>query len=136
MIIGTAGALTMNRGISTLFQAFEILKSRCPGLHLALAGPSDVSIPLNERIHDVGVLPLERVPVFLNALDVGIICNRAGAFGTYCFPQKAREMMACNMPIVAADLAAWRAFLPISGVALHPQRPEASCPSDRETPHQ
>jgi glycosyltransferase involved in cell wall biosynthesis len=110
MIIGTAGALTMNRGIQTLFQAFEILKSRCPDLHLALAGPRDVPIPLHERIHDMGVLPLERVPVFLNALDVGIICNRAGAFGTYCFPQKAREMMACNVPVVAADVAGTRSL--------------------------
>ncbi|RPJ10464.1 MAG: group 1 glycosyl transferase, partial [Deltaproteobacteria bacterium] len=39
-----------------------------------------------------------------STLDVGIICNRKGAFGTYCFPQKAREMMACNVPLVAANV--------------------------------
>jgi teichuronic acid biosynthesis glycosyltransferase TuaC len=103
-IIGTAGALTKNRGISILFEAFEILKAKYPDIHMALAGHRDVGIPCGERIHDLGVLPLDRVAKFLNALDVGIICNDCNSFGEYCFPQKAREMMACNIPIVAAKI--------------------------------
>jgi glycosyltransferase involved in cell wall biosynthesis len=110
-IIGTAGALTKNRGISTLFAAFEILNAKHKDIHMALAGPRDVSILRREGIHDLGVLPLERVPQFLNALDVGIICNDCNDFGQYCFPQKAREMMACNIPIVAARVGSMEGLL-------------------------
>jgi teichuronic acid biosynthesis glycosyltransferase TuaC len=110
-IIGTAGALTKNRGISTLFEAFEILKVKYHNIHMALAGHRDVSIPRREGIHDLGILPLERVPKFLNALDVGIICNECNNFGEYCFPQKAREMMACNIPIVAARVGSMEGLL-------------------------
>jgi glycosyltransferase involved in cell wall biosynthesis len=53
----------------------------------------------------MGNLEYHQIPSFLSTLDVGIICNRAGAFGTYCFPQKAREMMACKVPLVAANVA-------------------------------
>ena len=52
LIIGTAGALTKNRGISVLFKAFEILKTKYQDIHMALAGPRDVRIPSRERIHD------------------------------------------------------------------------------------
>jgi glycosyltransferase involved in cell wall biosynthesis len=101
-IIGTAGSLSKSRGIETLYQAFEILALRNPNIHLALAGPRDTPIPDHPRIHDMGILEYERVPMFLSAIDVGIICNRKSAFGSYCFPQKAREMMACDLPLVAA----------------------------------
>jgi glycosyltransferase involved in cell wall biosynthesis len=110
-IIGTAGALFKNRGIETLFKSFMTLAEKHPDVHLAIAGPRDVRIPVHPRIHDMGSLEYHQVPLFLSTLDVGIICNRAGAFGTYCFPQKAREMMACNVPMVAANVAGTRSLL-------------------------
>jgi glycosyltransferase involved in cell wall biosynthesis len=110
-IIGTAGALFKNRGIETLFKSFIILAEKYPDVHLAIAGPRDVRIPVHPRIHDMGNLEYIQVPRFLSSLDVGIICNRASAFGTYCFPQKAREMMACNVPMVAANVTGTRSLL-------------------------
>ena len=61
-------------------------------------------MPKNDRIHDLGVLPLEKVPLLLNALDVAVICNLNNQFGRYCFPQKAAEIMACDVPLVAANI--------------------------------
>jgi glycosyltransferase involved in cell wall biosynthesis len=107
-IIGTAGALQSNRGIRILFDAFNIIKNKYPDLHLAVAGPRDIRIPRNARVHDLGVLPFERVPVFLNALDVSIVCNLKNSFGNYCFPQKTREIMACNVPIIAANVGSMK----------------------------
>jgi glycosyltransferase involved in cell wall biosynthesis len=104
-LIGTAGALFKNRGIETLFKAFIALAEKHPDVHLALAGPRDVSIPVHSRIHDAGDLEYRQIPEFFSALDVGVVCNRASSFGTYCFPQKVREMMACNTPLVAANVA-------------------------------
>ncbi len=103
-IIGMAGALHRSRGVVTLYRGFDMLKAENPALHLAVAGPRTLTkkIPSCERAHDLGVLPLERVPAFLNALDVAVICNRDSMFGRYNFPQKAREIIACQIPLVAA----------------------------------
>jgi glycosyltransferase involved in cell wall biosynthesis len=110
-IVGTAGAIFRNRGIMTLFKAFERLESKHQDLNLALAGPRDVEIPSHPRVHDMGTLSYENIPHFLSALDIGVICNRQDAFGSYCFPQKAREMMACGVPLVAARVGSMEGLL-------------------------
>ncbi len=101
-LVGTAGALYKNRGIHFLFEAFDRLRIKYPDLHLVLAGPRNVRIPVHDRVHDLGVLPLEKVPLLLNALDVSVVSNRENDFGRYCFPQKVREIMACDVPLIAA----------------------------------
>ena len=103
-LVGTAGALHRNRGIDMLFEAFVQLKVLYPELHLAVAGPRDMPIPQDPCIHDLGVLPLDKVPLFLNALDVAVICVKDDAFGRYCYPQKAGEIIACDIPLVAAKI--------------------------------
>jgi teichuronic acid biosynthesis glycosyltransferase TuaC len=112
-IIGTAGALLADRGIDTFFQAFHRLNLENPLLHLAIAGPRDrrTKLPSGPRVHDFGVLPLERVPTLINALDVGVVCNKDSAFGRYTFPQKAYEILACGRPLVAADVGSMRGLL-------------------------
>jgi teichuronic acid biosynthesis glycosyltransferase TuaC len=109
-LIGTAGSLTRNRGVEALYAAFHELALKHPDVHLVIAGPRDVLVPVHPRIHDMGLLGYDRVPTLLGALDVGVICNRASAFGTYCFPQKAREKMACKVPVVAADVSGTRSL--------------------------
>ena len=95
-IIGVAGALDSSRGIDTLFSAFATLAEEMPGLHLALAGARSPKqkIPSGPKIHDFQSLPHERVPIFLNALDLAVICYRRSAQGRYSFPQKAYEIIA------------------------------------------
>jgi len=110
-LIGTAGAIFRNRGISILLHAFQTLKPQYPDLHLVLAGPRDMEIPQLPRIIDLGILPLDQVPILLNALDVAVICNRDNDFGRYCFPQKAREIMACQVPVVAARVGSMEELL-------------------------
>jgi glycosyltransferase involved in cell wall biosynthesis len=107
-LIGTAGSLYRNRGIDTLYGAFEQLSMREKDWSLVLAGPTDrpVKLPTQNRIFYLGELSHERVRDLFNALDVGVICNRDDDFGRYCFPQKLFEMIACGLPIVAADVGA------------------------------
>jgi teichuronic acid biosynthesis glycosyltransferase TuaC len=107
-LVGTAGGLTENRGIETLYDAFDILQKKIQDLHLVVAGRRNVKIPISSRIHDLGILPHEKIPVLLNALDVGIVCNKKNNFGNYCFPQKTREIMACNIPIIAASVGSMK----------------------------
>ena len=103
-LIGTAGGLFINRDVHLLLDAYGRLSEKYPKLQLALAGPLDpkLSIPDNDRIHYLGVLPFDRVPYFMNALDVAVVCYADDQFGKYCFPQKTREFMACDVPLIAA----------------------------------
>ena len=104
LLIGTAGGLSMNRDVHLLIEAFEQLIDKHKDLQLALAGPLDhnLSIPDNSRIHYIGNLPYDRVPYFMNSLDIAVVCYADDQFGKYCFPQKTREFMACDVPVIAA----------------------------------
>lgn len=117
-IIGTAGALYRNRGIGALLRGFEQLAAQDSAIHLALAGPRDKTFRSAsvDRVHDLGILSPEKVPLLINALDVAVVCNRDSAFGRYCFPQKAYEIMACRIPLVAAGVGTMEELL-----AAHPE---------------
>jgi glycosyltransferase involved in cell wall biosynthesis len=109
-IIGTAGAIGDSRGIKILFKAFQELNAQDPSIHFALAGqiePGTV-LPQGNQVHYFGSIDYEDVPLFLNTLDVGVISNLDTSFGRYCFPQKAYEMIACGIPIVAANVGAMK----------------------------
>ncbi len=112
-IIGTAGALYRSRGIETLFKAFEQLSAEGDDLHLLLAGPRDreMSIPAGRRVHDLAELPHAEVPLLYNSLDVAVVCYRHSAQGEYSFPQKAYEIIACRVPLVAAAVGSMNELL-------------------------
>ena len=127
-IIGTAGALNRNRGIDALFRGFELLAAENENIHLAIAGPRDrhTRLPRGPQVHDLGILPLEKVSLLLNALDVAVICNRDSPFGRYSFPQKAYEIMACHIPLVAAAVGTMEDLLAKQPECLfEPENPES-----------
>lgn len=112
-IFGTAGALYKNRDVATLFRSFELLNSGHHGIHLAIAGPRErrVGIPNGSNVHDLGILPWDQVPFLINALDVAVSCYRDTRLGRYSFPQKAYEIMACRIPLVAAAVGSMKELL-------------------------
>jgi teichuronic acid biosynthesis glycosyltransferase TuaC len=112
-IIGTAGALYRSRGIETLFKAFEQLSAEVDDLHLLVAGPREreMSIPAGPRVHDLTQLPHAEVPLLYNSLDVAVVCYRHSAQGEYSFPQKAYEIIACRIPLVAAAVGSMNELL-------------------------
>jgi glycosyltransferase involved in cell wall biosynthesis len=107
-LIGTAGGLYRDKGIGVLYDAWNRLQGTVPDLHLVLAGPHEVGFPppTGERVHYLGALAHERVAELFSALDVGIISVLDTPFGRYCFPQKAYEMLACDVAVAAADIGA------------------------------
>lgn len=111
--IGTAGSISAGRGIGAMFEAFLELVKEMPDLHLVFAGPRDEtpSHYRHPRIIDLGILPQERVPLLLSALDLGVISNLDSPFGRYCFPQKLYEFAACSTPFVATDVGETAAIL-------------------------
>lgn len=112
-IIGTAGALDASRGIEVLFEAYARLSDEMPDLHLALAGPRPrgLKIPNGPRVHDLKELPQTAVPQFLNALDLAVVCYRRSAQGEVSFPQKAYEILACRVPLIAAAVGTMNELL-------------------------
>jgi glycosyltransferase involved in cell wall biosynthesis len=108
LLVGTAGGLLRSRGIGVLYEAWNTVAAAQPGARLALAGPVDKDCPPPPR-NDViylGCLPHEKTALLFNALDLGVIYLKDTVFGRYCFPQKAYEMLACGLPVVAADIGA------------------------------
>lgn len=120
-IIGTAGALEPGRGIGTFFEAFRILSAQSENIHLALAGPrpNGLVIPGGPRVHDYGELRHEEVATFLNALDVAVVCYRPSAQGEVSLPQKAYEIIACRVPLVAAAVGSMNELLKDDSACLY-----------------
>ena len=106
--IGVAGSLSGRDGVATLLSAFGVLAAADPDVHLVVAGPrgDETVIPTHPRIHDLGIVPYEQMPVVLNSFDVGVVLPRQGRAGTLGFPYRAYEMLACMVPIVAGDVGA------------------------------
>lgn len=104
--IGTAGGLYKDKGIKVIYDAWEVIKEIVPDVDLVLAGPfeSDCPPPNDNRIHYLGSLTHQDVATLFQALDVGIISILDTPFGRYCFPQKAYEMLACNLSVVVASI--------------------------------
>jgi glycosyltransferase involved in cell wall biosynthesis len=103
-LIGTIGALSSTRGIDDLFNAITELRRHNSNVYLVIAGPRSKSVMRNLPANtvDLGILPYDRVPALMRALDVGVVCNRDSKFGRACHPQKLVEMAASGLPIVAA----------------------------------
>jgi glycosyltransferase involved in cell wall biosynthesis len=90
-------------------------------LELVLAGQlgRGVSVPQVSGVSYLGDLPHDQVPLLLQALDVGVVCNRDSAFGRYCYPQKAVEMLSCGLPIVMADVGVARELMGECNMAVY-----------------
>jgi teichuronic acid biosynthesis glycosyltransferase TuaC len=107
-LVGTAGGLSREKGIAPLYEAWQQIVTRRSDVHLVLAGPVEPGFdpPAGARVHYLGQLSHDRVAMLFSALDVGVISILDTPFGRYCFPQKAYEMIACGLPLVAADVGA------------------------------
>ncbi|WP_228273435.1 glycosyltransferase family 4 protein [Acinetobacter faecalis] len=105
-LIGTAGGLTKMKSIHDLFDAWEIIKKENPQSYLVLAGPTEPATPLpdDDNVIYLGLLTHQDVATLFQALDVGVMCIPDDEFGRYCFPQKAYEMLACNLNVISSAI--------------------------------
>jgi len=103
IIVGYCGSIYHNRGIETLFDACDILKNTGSDIDLVLTGRKEKSISLPSSAKWLGYLPDDKIPVFLNCLDVAAVINRVSRFGNYSYPVKLYEAMKCQIPVIATD---------------------------------
>ncbi len=102
-IIGYCGSIYRNRGMQTLFDAYNILNEDGNDIDLVLTGRKSKSIKLPSSVKWLGYIPDEEMPFFLNSLDAAVIVNRISRFGSYSYPVKLYEAMKCQIPLVATD---------------------------------
>lgn len=107
-LIGTAGNLSSMKGLDTVYDAWAEIEGLTDNVYLVLAGRVEPTLPLpvHERVIYLGELLEIEVGQLFRALDVGIVPAHESAFGRYCFPQKLFEMVACDLPVVAAKTGA------------------------------
>jgi len=108
ILIGTAGSLRTESGITTLIEAFRLIKTDFPRASLVLAGSTnDRRFPGNDNdVRFLGYLPHGLMPAFLRSLDLAVISNRNNSFGKYCYPLKLPEIGAAQIPFVVPRLPA------------------------------
>ena len=112
-LVGVCGGLDRSRGIGRVYEAFLALAATDPALRLVLAGDPDGHAPPPDhpRLHLLGRIPHERMPLFYSALDLALVPLLDTAFGRYAFPQKCYEIMGCRIPILAARVGAMKRTL-------------------------
>lgn len=110
--IGYFGAISANRGIQILFDAWRKVKAEIPNTRLLLAGKADSGIALNEEgMVYLGEVPHDEVPYLINSSDVCVICYRDDNFAKYSFPVKCLEYIACRRPFIAPNVGGIVPFL-------------------------
>lgn len=113
ILIGTAGALSESRDIGLLYRAYELLLNNGSDIHLVLAGRRSKRVPIPDygNVHYLGELNHHDIAYFYNALDLAIVPLTDSAFGRYCFPQKACEILACKRPLVSSAVGVMKDIL-------------------------
>jgi len=102
-IVGYCGAIYRNRGIQTFFDAHDILRNSGHDIDLILTGRKEKGVSLPSAVKWLGYLGDDKIPVFLNSLDVAVVINRVSRFGSYSYPVKLYEAMKCQVPVIATD---------------------------------
>ncbi len=127
ILVGVCGGLNSDHDIETVYRACEILYGKDVSFTLLVAGKQgEIVIPEVSYITRVGVLSHADMPYFFSALDVALIPMSNGEFGQYAFPQKAYEIVACKVPVVAAKVGALEElFCRFGGVTYEPGNPES-----------
>ena len=111
-LVGIVGAISSSRGFDVIFEAFSRVHNIDNNIILVLAGPvSDVTIPEDVDIIYLGVLPHEKVPDLLHALDLVIVPLIPSVFCDYCFPLKFLEAVASKTPVIAANVGVLNSIL-------------------------
>jgi teichuronic acid biosynthesis glycosyltransferase TuaC len=107
-LVGVCGGLNAYHGANIVFDAFPAIAEQSAGVVFVVAGKLYDECPLPQRpdIHYLGMLPHDQMPFFFSALDVAVVALSNTKFGYYAFPQKAYEVLACRVPVAAANVGA------------------------------
>jgi teichuronic acid biosynthesis glycosyltransferase TuaH len=69
------------------------------------------------NVHYLGPKPVEQVPLYVNACDVGLIPYKQDGFAPFSDSLKLYEYLACGRPVVSSEMPSSRRFAPLVRVA-------------------
>ena len=104
-LVGYLGSWGRQRGTNVLLQAFELVRQSRPDARLVLSGRPPTEALDTPGVLAVGYLPDEQIPTLTNALSVACVISEETAFGSYSYPSKLCEAMACSTPGAASSTA-------------------------------
>ncbi|HUP14465.1 MAG TPA: glycosyltransferase family 4 protein, partial [Acidimicrobiia bacterium] len=111
------GGITDTRGVRELIDAIGLLVGDGIAIRLLIVGRNQSSFDLGEPWVDYrGVVPHDRVPVYLSAADIAVLPYLPDEWGTYTHPTKLAEYMACGVPVVATEILGYREIDTLSGI--------------------
>tara|TARA_R110002049_G_scaffold124997_17_gene280565 strand:- start:2523 stop:3581 length:1059 start_codon:yes stop_codon:yes gene_type:complete len=105
-LVGVCGGLNVLHGADVVFSSFAKIAEQVPEVIFVIAGIPDKNCPLPElpNVAFLGALPHQHMPYFFSAMDVAIVALSNTRFGYFAFPQKAYEILACDVPVAAAHV--------------------------------
>ena len=104
-LIGYCGSTYRNRGIQSVFSAYELVRYQNPNSLLVLSGRVQKKLHLPPNTKHLGYLSDDLVPTLLNCMDVLLVPNQLTEFGNFSYPVKLYEAMICQIPVVATATA-------------------------------
>ncbi|WP_170287264.1 glycosyltransferase [Halioglobus maricola] len=106
--VGVCGGLNNHHGAGTIFEAIPEFEQSDPDVVFVIAGKvyEECPLPRGPNVVYLGMLPHHSMPKFYSAMDVVVVPLSNTRFGYYAFPQKAYEVIACDVPAVVADVGA------------------------------
>lgn len=104
-VFGYFGGWTRSRGIEQLAAAFGHVNTLRPESRLVVSGNPPQAATDRPGIIRLGYLPDDTMPVALTACNVACVVSDTSAFGSYSYPAKLYEALACQVPVVATATA-------------------------------
>jgi glycosyltransferase involved in cell wall biosynthesis len=102
VLVGYFGAMEPDRGVGDLVEAIAIARQGGEDLRLLVCGRQHPDTPLEQPwILYHGMVPHERMPLYLNAADVLVVPYRLSAFMDMGASCKIAEYLACERPLVS-----------------------------------
>lgn len=107
-LVGTVARLTEQKNLETLLRAFEQVRDRVPGAHLAIVGRGEEEDRLIRLADTLGIADAVTfagfrtdIPELMHAFDVFALPSRWEGFGVVFL-----EAMAAQTPVVASEVSA------------------------------
>ena len=109
-VIGYTGRLTDAKGVWELFDAFKRLVVQHPNIVLLLVGNGDLknkiegdaqSYNLQDRVHITGFVDQDKVPDYMNAMDIFVLGSKTTKTWIDTFPLVTVQAQACQLPVIA-----------------------------------
>jgi glycosyltransferase involved in cell wall biosynthesis len=110
VVLGYHGLIAPRHGLVNAVEALAEIRNKLPGVRLSVRGSGDGLPELRSRVADLGLrdavdlpdelLPITRMPAFLERVDIGLVPSRLDPWTRYVLPNKLMEYAYAGVPVV------------------------------------